>query len=227
MTTLNKTEQKHQTSVALYARVSTANGHQNPAMQLRELRLHAHKQGWKIFGEYVDHVSGTKESRPELNRLMEDAKAGRVGIIATWKLDRLGRSLRHLVNLLDSLRTIGVTFFSLRDNLDLSTSTGELQYHLLAAFAQFERDLIGERVKAGLAHAKSRGVRLSKPKRSGVDIIAIARLRAKDITWRDIEARLKIPQITCRDHYRSATARKRPSARPPAEVLHKKRLSAM
>jgi DNA invertase Pin-like site-specific DNA recombinase len=214
MTARAKSEQKHPTSVALYARVSTANGHQNPAMQLRELRLHAHKQGWKIIGEYVDHgVSGTKESRPELNRLMEDAKAGKVGIIATWKLDRLGRSLRHLVNLLDSLRTIGVTFFSLRDNIDLQTSTGQLQYHLLAAFAQFERDLIGERVKAGLAHAKSRGVRLGKPKRSGVDIAAIARLRAMGITWRDIESRLNIPQTTCRDHYRSATVNKKRPAR--------------
>jgi DNA invertase Pin-like site-specific DNA recombinase len=195
--------------VGLYARVSTANGHQNPAIQLRELRLYAKKHGWQIMGEYVDRgVSGTKESRPELNRLLEDAKTGKISIIATWKLDRLGRSLRHLVNLLDSLRTMGVTFFSLRDNLDLSTSTGELQYHLLAAFAQFERDLIGERVRAGLAHAKARGIRLGKPKREGVDVAAIAKLRAKRVTWREIERRLKVPQATCRDHYKAASFRK-------------------
>jgi putative DNA-invertase from lambdoid prophage Rac len=194
--------QKPNLRVALYARVSTANGHQDPAMQLRELRLHAQSQGWQIVGEYVDRgVSGTKESRPELNRLMEAARLGEFSIIATWKLDRLGRSLRHLVNLLDTLRTLGITFFSLRDNLDLSTSTGELQYHLLAAFSQFERDLIKERVRAGLAHAKARGIRLGKPKRGGVDVAAIAKLRAKGVTWRQIEARLNIPQATCRDHY--------------------------
>jgi len=110
--------------VALYARVSTLAG-QSPEMQLAELREYAGRRGWSVIGEYVDHgVSGTKESRPALNRLMSDAKQRRFDVIAVWKIDRFGRSLRHLVNSLAELESLGVSFVSLRDSLDLVRRLG-------------------------------------------------------------------------------------------------------
>ena len=110
--------------VALYARVSTLNG-QHPEMQLAELREYASRRGWEIAGEYVDEgVSGSKESRPELNRLMADAHGRQFDIVLVWKVDRFGRSLKHLVNALADLDAYGVAFVSLKDNLDLSTPSG-------------------------------------------------------------------------------------------------------
>ncbi len=151
-------------SVALYARVSTANA-QNPEMQLEELREYASKRGWHVAGEFVDvGVSGSNDRRPRLDAMMRLAKARNVDVVAVWKLDRFGRSLRHLVAALAELEAVGCTFVSLRDNLDLSTPTGRLTFHVIAAMAEFERDLIRERVKTGLAHARSKGKRLGRPK---------------------------------------------------------------
>jgi hypothetical protein len=110
--------------VALYARVSTLNN-QDPELQLAELREYAGRRGWRIIDEYVDHgFSGCKESRPALNRLMSDACRRRFDAILVWKIDRFGRSLKHLVNALAELAALGVAFISLRDNLDLSTPSG-------------------------------------------------------------------------------------------------------
>ncbi len=102
---------------AIYARVSTTNG-QDPTMQTRELREYCERRGWKLVGEYVDvGVSGSKDSRPELNRLMQAAKQREFDAVLVWKLDRFGQSLRHLVNALAELEALGVTFVSLKDNL--------------------------------------------------------------------------------------------------------------
>jgi DNA invertase Pin-like site-specific DNA recombinase len=110
--------------VALYARVSTVNG-QHPEMQLSELREYAGRRGWEIVEEFTDQgVSGCRESRPALNRLMSDACRRRFDAVLVWKIDRFGRSLKHLVNALAELAALGVAFISLRDNLDLSTPSG-------------------------------------------------------------------------------------------------------
>src|SRR5262245_4104138 len=114
------------TRVAIYARISTAHNGQSPEMQLRELREYATRRGWAITDEYIDRVTGSKESRPGLNRLMLDAHSRRFDAVLVWKLDRFGRSLRHLVNALAELEARGVAFVSLRDNLDLSTPSGRL-----------------------------------------------------------------------------------------------------
>jgi DNA invertase Pin-like site-specific DNA recombinase len=133
--------------VALYARVSTLNGHQDPEMQLSELREYATRRGLTIHDEYVDQgVSGSKESRPALNRLMTDAQKCKFDAILVWKIDRFGRSLKHLVNSLADLGAYGITFISLRDNLDLSTPSGRLMFQIIGAMAEFERALIQERV---------------------------------------------------------------------------------
>lgn len=151
---------------AMYGRVSTHNG-QNPEMQLRELREYCQHRGWDVTGCYTDvGVSGTKDSRPALNRLMADAHQRRFDAIVVWKLDRFGRSLRHLLNSLAELEALGVAFVSLRDNLDLTTPTGRLMFQVIGAMAEFERSLIVERVKAGMRNARAKGKRIGRPPRT-------------------------------------------------------------
>jgi len=153
--------------VAVYARVSTANNGQDPTMQTRELEEYCQRRGWEIVDCYVDTgVSGAKDSRPELNRLMADAHQHRFDAVLVWKLDRFGRSLRHLVNALAEFEALGVAFISLKDNLDLSTPAGRLMFQIIGAMAEFERSLIVERVKAGMRNARAKGKRIGRPPRT-------------------------------------------------------------
>jgi DNA invertase Pin-like site-specific DNA recombinase len=178
--------------VALYARVSTLNGHQDPEMQLSELREYVTRRGLSIHEEYVDQgVSGSKESRPALNRLMSDAQRCRFDAVLVWKIDRYGRSLKHLVNSLADLSAYGIAFISLRDNLDLSTPSGRLMFQIIGAMAEFERALIQERVKAGLQNAKAKGKRIGRPKRE-VDPYKVLALRAQGLSWREVSKHLKL-----------------------------------
>jgi len=182
--------------IALYARVSTFNGHQDPEMQLRELREYAALRSWKIAGEYVDHgVSGSKESRPALNRMMADAHSRKFDAVLVWKIDRFGRSLKHLVNSLADLAAYRVAFISLRDNLDLSTPSGRLMFQIIGAMAEFERALIQERVKAGLRNARAKGKKLGRPQRI-VNVDKIALLRAQGLPWRAISDELGVGLAT-------------------------------
>src|SRR5258707_5903318 len=179
------------TRVALYARVSTSNGQQDPEMQLRELREYAKHRELTIIDEYVDKMTGSKDSRPALNRLMVDASQRKFDAVLVWKLDRFGRSLRHLVNALAEFEALGLTFISLRDNLDLSTPSGRLMFQIIGAMAEFERSLIQERVKAGLRNAKAKGKTLGRP-RAQVDENQIKALRDSGASWRAIAARLGV-----------------------------------
>ncbi len=146
---------------AIYARVSTLD--QEPENQLQELRRYVEARGWTAQ-EYVDHgVSGTKDRRPALDRLVADARRRKLDTVVVWRLDRLGRSLKHLVTLLDELQAFGVGFVSLDEGIDLQTPAGRLQLHILAALSEFERCRIAERVQAGLARARSQGKRLGRP----------------------------------------------------------------
>ena len=182
--------------VALYARVSTSNGHQDPEMQLSELREYALRRGWDITQEYVDAgISGSKESRPELNKLMADAHQRKFDGVLVWKLDRFRRSLKHLVNSLAELEARGVAFISFRDDLDLSTPSGRLMFQIIGAMAEFERGLIQERVRAGLRNAKAKGKRLGRPKRI-VDLSTVARRRAAGDSWRVISRNLGVGVAT-------------------------------
>jgi DNA invertase Pin-like site-specific DNA recombinase len=175
--------------VALYARVSTLTG-QSPEMQLVEMREYVATRGWQVIEEYVDHgVSGAKKSRPALNRLLADAKQRRFDAVVVWKIDRFGRSLRHLVNSIAELENLGVSFVSLRDSIDLSSPSGILMFQLIAAMSQFERSLIQERVKAGIRNARNKGRRLGRP-RLDVDHGRIARLRANGASLRAISEQL-------------------------------------
>jgi DNA invertase Pin-like site-specific DNA recombinase len=156
-------------------------------MQTRELEEYCQRRGWELVGSYIDNgVSGSKESRPELDRLMVDARQRRLDVVLVWKLDRFGRSLKHLVNALAEFEALGITFASLKDNLDLSTPSGRLMFQIIGAMAEFEKSLIQERVRAGLRNARAKGRRLGRP-RVTVDSQEIARLRAQGHSWSTIQ----------------------------------------
>jgi len=147
---------------AIYARVSTLD--QTAENQLLELRKYVEARGWTA-AEYVDHgVSGTRESRPALDALMGDAKRRRFDVLVCWRLDRLGRNLRHLILLLDELAALGIAFVTLGEGIDTTSPTGRLVLHVLGAISEFERERIRERVLAGLARARTEGKALGRPK---------------------------------------------------------------
>lgn len=149
--------------IALYARVSTFD--QNPENQIAELRRYAAAREWTITREYIDQgVSGAKERRPALDELIRDAKRRRFDAVLCWRLDRLGRNLKHLIGLLDEWQALGIAFVSLAEGIDATTPAGKLQMHILGAIAEFERGRIVERVRAGIARARSAGRRIGRPR---------------------------------------------------------------
>jgi DNA invertase Pin-like site-specific DNA recombinase len=177
---------------AIYARVSTFD--QAPENQLHELRRYAEVRGW-TGKEYVDRgVSGSRESRPALDALVKDAKRRRFDLVVVWRLDRLGRSLRHLILLLDELTALGVGFVSLAEAIDTSTPAGRLQLHILGAIAEFERARIQERVVAGLARAKAQGKKLGRPKLRELSVEERASVRG--LSARVAAKQLGIPRST-------------------------------
>jgi DNA invertase Pin-like site-specific DNA recombinase len=190
--------------VALYARVSTLNHHQDPEMQLRELREFCARRGWAITGEYIDQgQSGSKDRRPALDRLMDAARSRQIDVVIVWKLDRWGRSLKHIVNSLADLESLGVSFISLRDNLDLTTASGRMLMQIIGVMAEFERSLIQERVRAGLRNARAKGIRLGRPA-AVVDAARIRDLRAAGASWRVVSEQMGRGVATCFRHLQRA-----------------------
>src|SRR2546422_469964 len=151
---------------ALYARVSTVNNGQDPTMQTRELEEYCQRRGWEIAGEYVDvGISGSKEKRPELDRLMADAHRRRFDAVVVWRFDRFARSVSHLLRALETFTALGIEFVSFSEQVDTSTPTGKMVFTVLGAVAELERSLIVERVKAGLRNARAKGKRLGRPRK--------------------------------------------------------------
>src|SRR5215472_16508239 len=153
------------TRVAIYARVSTPDGKgQSPEMQLRELREHCERRGWTIAGEYVDRMTGTKDSRPELDRLMADAHKRRFDVVIVWKFDRFARSVSHLLRALETFKALRIDFVSYSEQMDTATPDGKMVFTVLGAVAELERSLIAERVRAGLRNARAKGKKLGRPR---------------------------------------------------------------
>jgi DNA invertase Pin-like site-specific DNA recombinase len=178
--------------VAIYARVSTSNNGQDPTMQTRELREYAERRGWTVAGEYVDvGISGTKEKRPELDRLMSDAHRRRFDCVVVWKFDRFARSVSHLLRALETFKAQGIEFVSFSEQMNTSTPAGKMVFTVLGAVAELERSLIVERVKSGLRNAKAKGKRLGRARRV-VDAHKVASLRARDLGWKRIAGELGI-----------------------------------
>ncbi len=187
---------------AIYARVSTTNG-QDPTVQTRELKEYCERRGWKIAGEYVDQgISGAKEKRPELDRLMADAHRRRFDAVVVWKFDRFARSVSHLLRALETFKALGIEFVSLSEQVDTSTPTGRMIFTVLGAVAELERSLIAERVRAGLRNARAKGKRLGRPPRA-VDRARIAALRRVGRSWAAIGQELGVGEGTVRRSARS------------------------
>jgi len=204
-------------SAALYVRVSTSE--QDVQMQVDELRVEAQRRGWKIVGTYTDEgVSGSRERRPQLDRLLAEVRAGKLDVVAVWKLDRLGRSMQHLVQLLDTFKRSGVDFVSLRDaGIDTTSATGTLVTQVLAAFAEYERNIIRERTRSGLARARRTGKTLGRP-RVELDLRAAHALRAQGHSVRAVADMLAVPRGTLARRLKEAEqgGSKRGGAQPPS-----------
>ena len=176
---------------AIYVRVSTHD--QEVENQLDELRRFVEARGWEAR-EYLDEgVSGALEQRPALDELIRDAKRRRFDVLVCWRLDRLGRSLKHLVTLLDDLQALGVAFVSLAEGIDATTPAGKLQMHILGAISEFERARIAERVRAGLARVRREGRRLGRPP---VQISGDAVESVKGLPVREAARRLGVSRST-------------------------------
>src|ERR1051325_2270392 len=158
-------------------------------MQLNEVRAYCERRQWMVSGEYVDTgISGSKEHRPALDRLLSDCRKRQVDAVVVYRYDRFARSVRQLVNALEEFRSLGVDFVSLHEGVDTSTPNGRLVFGIFASIAEFERELIRDRVRSGIAAARSKGKRLGRPRRS-VDADALAALRAEGLSWSEITER--------------------------------------
>ena len=163
--------------IGIYARVSTSD--QSTDSQLLDLRRYVSDRGWQIYREYCDNgISGTKESRPALNQLMDDAKKRRFDTVLVWRFDRFARSTKHLILALEEFKNLGIDFVSYQENIDTSSPLGGAIFTIIGAVAQLERDIIAERVKAGLRRAVENGKRLGRPK-AGIDEEEVVRCARK------------------------------------------------
>ena len=202
------------TRVALYARTSTRRD-QKPRMQIDELRQVAAQRGWEVVGEYVDiGQSGSKERRPELDRLMEHVHRGMVDLVACYRFDRFARSVRHLVMALDEFNARGVDFVSLHDGIDTSTPVGRFTFHVIASVAELERSMIRERVRSGLDATRRRGTTLGRP-RVHVDVELARRMKAEGHKMSEIAKACGAGISTVRRELAKAAERDRASAASP------------
>src|SRR5467141_1680733 len=184
---------------AIYARVSTTHHGQDVSLQTRELQQFADARGWQVFGEYLDEgISGAKDSRPELNRLMTDAHKRRFDVVCVWRFDRFARSVSHLLRALETFKALGIDFVSYSEQMDTTTPTGKMVFTVLGAVAELERSLIAERVRAGLRNARAKGKTLGRP-RVAVDAARIAALRAQGFSWAKIGRHLGASEGTIRN----------------------------
>ncbi|MEY4526714.1 MAG: hypothetical protein RL768_433 [Nitrospirota bacterium] len=187
--------------IAIYARVSTAQ--QNTDAQVAECRAYAERCGYTVTGIYTDTISGTtgKDDRPELSRLLHDAFLKQCDAVVVYSIDRVGRSLKHCLEILETLKTHGVHFISLQQQIDTSSATGQLIFNIFACLASYERTQILERTALGRARAKARGVKFGRPSRYNETVeTAVRALRERGAGIREIASQL---QIGCGTVYRA------------------------
>lgn len=187
-----------QLRAALYARVSTTGHGQNVGLQLDELRLTAAQRGWLIVAEHSDTgESGSRRDRPELAKVMQLARTRAVDVVAVWRFDRFARSTAHLLEALGEFGRLGVDFVSLREQIDTSTPMGKAMFTITAAVAELERDLIRERVQAGVDRAKAAGKHCGRPVRV-LDLSGAERLLADGVGLRQAARMVNLPESTLR-----------------------------
>src|SRR6202790_3389095 len=190
--------------IGIYARVSTKD--QSCELQIRDLRSYCVARGFDIVREYVDvGQSGAKDSRPELNKLMDDARKRQFDAIVVWRFDRFARSTKHLLSALEEFRSLGIQFISYQENVDTSTPLGQALFTIVSAVAQLERELIRERVSAGIRNARANGKKLGRPK-SSVDGAQVLQLREQGQTPQQIAAKLGVGYGTVRERLLNLSA---------------------
>jgi DNA invertase Pin-like site-specific DNA recombinase len=188
--------------VGIYARVSTRD--QSCDLQLRDLRAYCAARQLVVVREYVDQgQSGTKDSRPELNEMMGDARKRKLDTILVWRFDRFARSTRHLLSALEEFRSLGLQFISYQENIETGTPLGQALFVIIAAIAELERGLICERVTAGIRNARARGKRLGRP-RQYVDLKRIAETQAAGKSLRQIARELGCGYGTVRERLQTS-----------------------
>ena len=182
--------------IGIYAHVSTKD--QSCELQVRDLRAYCAARGFDLVREYVDvGQSGAKDSRPELNILMDDARKRQFDAIVVWRFDRFARSTKRLLSALEEFRSLGIQFISYQENIDTSSALGQALFTIVSAVAQLERDLIRERVTAGIRNARANGKKLGRPK-SGVELERILELKALGQSLIEIAATLGVGYGTVR-----------------------------
>ena len=188
--------------IAIYARVSTKD--QSCDLQLRDLRAYCAARGFSVQRDYVDvGESGSKDSRPQLNELMAAARKRLFDAIVVWRFVRFARSTKHLLLALEEFRSLGIQFISYQENIDTSSPLGQALFTIVSAVAQLERDLIRERVSAGVRNARARGKQFGRPRRN-VNQDELRRLRSEGASLRQIAAKLGIGYGTVRLRLRNA-----------------------
>ncbi len=182
--------------VGLYARVST-HDQQTLGLQLEAMRCYVRDRGWSLVQQIQDVGSGAKE-RPQREALLKAARRREIDVVIVWRLDRWGRSLADLVMTLQELSALGVGFVSLTEALDLTTPSGRAMAGLLAVFAEFEREILRERVKAGIAQARKEGRPHGRPRSASLQAKQVRRLWAQHLSKSEIARRLKIGRTSVR-----------------------------
>jgi DNA invertase Pin-like site-specific DNA recombinase len=184
--------------VARYLRVSRHD--QDTALQDDETSTFVKNRGWKLVETYKDHgISGAKDRRPSLDKLLADARKRKFDALIVYKADRLFRSLRHMVLTLDEFTALGIAFVSTTEPFDTSTPSGKLLLHIVSAMAEFERSLLIERVKSGVAAARRRGARLGRPQ-ARLDMDRLRELRGQGLSVRKIAEHLGVGSSTVQRH---------------------------
>jgi DNA invertase Pin-like site-specific DNA recombinase len=168
-------------------------------MQLAELKESCARRGWRVVAEYVDTGwSGVKASRPELDRLMSDARKRQFDIVCVWRFDRFARSTKHLLLALEEFQVLGIEFLSFQESIDTTTPLGRAMFTIVSALAEFERSVITDRVRSGIANARANGKQFGRPRRIFRRDQAL-RLRAEGKSWRSISKELNVPLSTVVD----------------------------
>ena len=176
--------------VALYTRVSTND--QSVEMQLSDLRRYCEQRGFDIYKEYCDEgISGTKDRRPALDELMADARKRKFDAVLCWRFDRFARSTKHLITALEEFGHLGIEFISYQENIDTSSPLGKAIFTIVSAIAELERNIIVERVKAGIRRAKENGKRLGRPKRLDLNVEELRKMRDQGLSFKKIGDRVK------------------------------------
>lgn len=180
---------------AVYVRISTAE--QNPDLQNHELPEYCARRGWQVADTYDDRISGGKDRRSGLDRLMADAKRRKFDVVVVWKFDRFARSTSHLLRALEEFSALGIDFVSVTEAIDTSTPAGKMVFTVLGAVAELEKSIIRERVIAGQKAAKRRGVKFGRPV-VAVDAAHVVKLRKDGLSWRAIAAETGLTKDTLR-----------------------------